>query len=251
MLSESHCSNLFFYVVGILELGQKRLLCLYQRLHKIWKVISSSLQSTSCRRALLTLTLFSSSIRDDLEGIASEMEGKTLDDVKKYSKVFWSRYKEIADYERQIAKIEKGESEMEKQAEIQHQLTQKVSRHRVPLQQMKINYTQPTKGKHYTEEEDRFLVIMLEKHGYGSENVYDLIRQEIKKTPLFRFDWFLKSRTSEEIKRRCATLIALIQKEQNGLENAGGEDDDDEDEEDEPKVKVERENRLKRILMVH
>ncbi|SAM04386.1 hypothetical protein [Absidia glauca] len=173
--------------------------------------------------------------RDDLEGIASEMEGKTLDDVKKYSKVFWSRYKEITDYERQIAKIEKGESEMEKQAEIQQQLTQKVSRHRVPLQQMKINYTQPTKGKHYTEEEDRFLVIMLEKYGYGSENVYDLIRQEIKKTPLFRFDWFLKSRTSEEIKRRCATLIALIQKEQNGLDHA--EDDDDEEDEDEPKRK--------------
>ncbi|KAI8344263.1 SNF2 family N-terminal domain-containing protein [Chlamydoabsidia padenii] len=164
--------------------------------------------------------------RRDLEGIASEMEGKTLDEVKKYSKVFWSRYKEIADYERQIAKIEKGESEMEKQAEIQQQLTQKVTRHRVPLQQMKINYTQPTKGKHYTEEEDRFLVIMLEKYGYGSDNVYDLIRQEIKKTPLFRFDWFLKSRTSDEIKRRCATLIGLIQKEQNGL------DDDDDDEED-------------------
>ncbi|ORZ17622.1 SNF2 family N-terminal domain-domain-containing protein [Absidia repens] len=151
--------------------------------------------------------------RNDLEGIASEMEGKTLDEIKKYSKAFWSRYKEIPDYERQIAKIEKGESDMEKQLEIQHQLSDKVTRHRVPLQQMKINYTQPTKGKHYTEDEDRFLVIMLEKYGYGTENVYDLIRQEIKKAPMFRFDWFLKSRTSEEIKRRCATLIGLIQKE--------------------------------------
>jgi hypothetical protein len=92
---------------------------------------------------------------------------------------------------------------------------------------------------------------MLEKYGYGSENVYDLIRQEIKKTPLFRFDWFLKSRTSEEIKRRCATLIALIQKEQNGLDHA--EDDDDEEDEDEPKVKKGRETkeRIQWILMVY
>lgn len=97
---------------------------------------------------------------------------------------------------------------------------------------MKIHYTQPTKGKHYTEDEDRFLVIMLEKHGYGTENVYDIIRQEIKKAPMFRFDWFLKSRTSEEIKRRCNTLITLIQKENAEIE----EEEDDEEEEEEEKV---------------
>ncbi|CEG82211.1 Putative Adenosinetriphosphatase [Rhizopus microsporus] len=54
---------------------------------------------------------------------------------------------------------------------------------------------------------------MLEKYGYGTENVYDHIRREIKQSPLFRFDWFLKSRTSQEIARRCNTLISLIQKE--------------------------------------
>ncbi|KAI8145196.1 SNF2 family N-terminal domain-containing protein [Fennellomyces sp. T-0311] len=151
--------------------------------------------------------------RNNLQAIERELEGKTLDDIKKYSKVFWSRYKEIADYERQIAKIEKGESELEKMADIQEQLTEKVSRHRVPLHQLKIHYTQPTKGKNYTEDEDRFLLVMLEKYGYGTENVYDHIRREIKDSAMFRFDWFLKSRTSQEIARRCNTLIGLIQKE--------------------------------------
>ncbi|KAI8393737.1 SNF2 family N-terminal domain-containing protein [Radiomyces spectabilis] len=156
--------------------------------------------------------------RQNLAAIVTEIEGKTLDEVKKYSKVFWSRYKEIADYDRQISKIEKGENELEKQAEIQEQLTEKVARHRMPLQQLKIHYTQPTKGKHYTEEEDRFLVVMLEKYGYGTENVYDYIRREIRESPLFRFDWFLKSRTSQEIARRCNTLIGLIQKENAEIE---------------------------------
>ncbi|KAM3588764.1 chromatin remodeling complex Adenosinetriphosphatase [Umbelopsis sp. WA50703] len=151
--------------------------------------------------------------RNNIAAIAAEIEGKTGDEVKKYSKTFWSRHKEISDYERHIAKIEKGESELEKQAEIQEQLAEKINRHRLPLQQMKIHYTQPTKGKNYTEEEDRFLIVMLEKYGYGTENVYDKIRQEIKGSPLFRFDWFLKSRTSQEISRRCNTLISLIQKE--------------------------------------
>lgn len=162
--------------------------------------------------------------RHNIAEIASEVDGKTADEVKKYSKTFWSRYKEISDYERHITKIEKGESELEKQAEIQEQLTAKIGRHRIPLQQMKIHYTQPTKGKNYTEEEDRFLIVMLEKYGYGTENVYDKIRQEIKGSPLFRFDWFLKSRTSQEIGRRCNTLISLIQKENAELEEETRED---------------------------
>ncbi|OAD75458.1 Homeodomain-like DNA binding domain-containing transcription factor [Phycomyces blakesleeanus NRRL 1555(-)] len=151
--------------------------------------------------------------RNNLEDIAEEIEGKTLEEVTAYSNMFWKRYQEIADYEKQISKIEKGESELEKQADIQGQLTEKVNQHRVPLQQLKIHYTQPTKGKNYTEEEDRFLLVMLEKYGYGTENVYDNIRREIKSSALFRFDWFLKSRTSQEIARRCNTLIGLIQKE--------------------------------------
>lgn len=162
--------------------------------------------------------------RKNLEAIATEVEGKTLDEVKKYAKVFWARYKEIADYERHITKIERGESELEKMADIQEQLTEKISRHRVPLQQLKIHYTQPTKGKNYTEEEDRFLLVMLEKYGYGTENVYDHIRREIKESPMFRFDWFLKSRTSQEIARRCNTLIGLVQKENADLEERSQEE---------------------------
>lgn len=151
--------------------------------------------------------------RGNHEGIRSDLENKTLQEVKEYSHVFWERYKEINDYEKHLSKIEKGESELEKQADIQEQLTEKVKRHRVPIQQLKIHYTQPSKGKHYTEEEDRFLIVMLEKYGYGTENVYERIRHEIKQSPLFLFDWFLKSRTSQEITRRCNTLITLIQKE--------------------------------------
>lgn len=59
---------------------------------------------------------------------------------------------------------------------------------------------------------------MLEHYGYGSENVYDNIRQDIKNSPLFRFDWFMKSRTSQEIARRCNTLVGLIQKENSEVE---------------------------------
>ncbi|KAF9172315.1 hypothetical protein BGX21_003396 [Mortierella sp. AD011] len=147
--------------------------------------------------------------RNNLSEIANEIEGKTLQEVKAYSKVFWKRYSEIADHERIIAAIEKGESKIQRQSDIQDQLSAVIHRHRVPLQQLKIAYNQ-TKTKNYTEEEDRFLIVLLERLGYGTDDVYDRIRDEIRKSPIFRFDWFLKSRTPLELQRRCAYLIKCL-----------------------------------------
>ncbi|KAG0318700.1 hypothetical protein BGZ97_003417 [Linnemannia gamsii] len=147
--------------------------------------------------------------RNSLTDIANDIEGKTLAEVKAYSKVFWKRYTEIADHERIIAAIEKGESKLQKQSDIQDQLRSVIQRHRQPLQQLKITYNQ-TKTKNFTEEEDRFLIVTLERLGYGTDDVYDRIRDEIRKSPMFRFDWFLKSRTTLELSRRCAYLIKCL-----------------------------------------
>jgi hypothetical protein len=54
---------------------------------------------------------------------------------------------------------------------------------------------------------------MLEKFGYGTDDVYEKIRHEVRRAPIFRFDWFLKSRTSIELMRRCGTLITMMSKE--------------------------------------
>ncbi len=37
---------------------------------------------------------------------------------------------------------------------------------------------------------------MLHKLGFDKENVYEELRYSIRQSPQFRFDWFLKSRTS-------------------------------------------------------
>merc|ERR1739838_1101339 len=73
-------------------------------------------------------------------------------------------------------------------------------------------------GKNYTEEEDRFLVCMLHKLGFDKENVYEDLRAAVRCAPQFRFDWFIKSRTAMELQRRCNTLIMLIEKEMNEIE---------------------------------
>ena len=49
---------------------------------------------------------------------------------------------------------------------------------------------------------------MLYQLGIDKENVYDELRTEVRNAPLFRFDWFLKSRTAavslNEIWKLCA-----------------------------------------------
>ncbi|KAK0644522.1 SNF2 family N-terminal domain-containing protein [Cercophora newfieldiana] len=181
--------------------------------------------------------------RTDFEGIALEVDNKTPAEIKAYAKVFWQRYTEIADYNKYLKVIEDGEDRMRK---IEHQrkmLRKKMSQYRVPLQQLKINYSVSTTNKKvYTEEEDRFLLVLLDKYGVDSEGIYEKIRDEIRESPLFRFDWFFLSRTPTEISRRCNTLLTTIVKEfedvntttkSNGVNGKlKREPDDDENDED-------------------
>ncbi|KAK4042638.1 SNF2 family N-terminal domain-containing protein [Parachaetomium inaequale] len=152
--------------------------------------------------------------RHDYEGIAMEVDSKTPQEVKVYAKVFWQRYTEISDYNKYLKIIEDGEERMRK---IEHQrkmLRKKMSQYRVPLQQLKISYSVSTTNKKvYTEEEDRFLLVLLDKYGVDSEGIYERIRDEIRESPLFRFDWFFLSRTPTELGRRCNTLLTTVVKE--------------------------------------
>ncbi|ORX45511.1 hypothetical protein DM01DRAFT_1340018 [Hesseltinella vesiculosa] len=152
--------------------------------------------------------------RQNIKAIADDMEAKPFEQVEAYAKEFWERKHEISDIDRHLSKIERGESELEKQNEIQTMLTDRISQLRIPWTQLKIQYTQPSKSKLYTEEEDRYLLIMLQHYGYNSDNVYERIQQDIKNYPNFQMDWFIKSRTPQELARRCNTLISLLQKDQ-------------------------------------
>jgi SWI/SNF-related matrix-associated actin-dependent regulator of chromatin subfamily A member 5 len=82
-----------------------------------------------------------------------------------------------------------------------------MARYKAPFHQLRIQYN-TNKGKNYTEEEDRFLLCMLHKLGFDKENVYEELRYAIRQSPQFRFDWFLKSRTS--IVRKMLIMLDLI-----------------------------------------
>ncbi|KAL3446648.1 SNF2 family N-terminal domain-containing protein [Aspergillus insuetus] len=185
--------------------------------------------------------------RTDYEGIATEVDSKQPEEIEEYAEVFWKRYTEIQDYPKYLKVIDMGEEKLRKMGHQRKMLRKKMEMYRVPLQQLKINYTVSTTNKKvYTEEEDRFLLVMLDRYGVDGEGLYDKIRDEIRESPLFRFDWFFLSRTPVEIGRRCTTLLNTVAKEFEPEGKANGEsgkgrgrdrDDDELDNEDEAPAK--------------
>ncbi|KAF2092225.1 hypothetical protein K490DRAFT_31930 [Saccharata proteae CBS 121410] len=157
--------------------------------------------------------------RKNYKMIEDEVDGKNAAQIEEYAKVFWKKYREIANFEKHIAAIEAGEELIRKIERQRQLLREKLKRYRAPLQQLKLNYSVSTTNKKvYTEEEDRFLLVMLDKYGVDTEGIYDKIRDEIRESPLFRFDWFFLSRTPVEIGRRCNTLLTTVVREFDGPE---------------------------------
>eukprot|EP01018_Ginkgo_biloba_P017716 Gb_39649 [translate_table: standard] len=147
--------------------------------------------------------------RNDIKSIAAEMEGKTEEEVERYAKVFKERYKELNDYDRIVKNIERGEARISRKDEIMKAIGKKLDRYKNPWLELKIQYGQ-NKGKLYNEECDRFMLCMVHKLGYGN---WDELKAAFRTSPLFRFDWFVKSRTATELARRCDTLIRLVERE--------------------------------------
>ncbi|KAJ2777432.1 chromatin remodeling complex Adenosinetriphosphatase [Coemansia javaensis] len=163
--------------------------------------------------------------RGNMHLVKRDVEGKTPEEVEAYAKVFLKRYTELPEADRLAAQIKKGEQRRARRNEIQQLLDSKLDECKQdPLRHFGIPYGSggsTAKGRVYTEDEDRFLLVQLARIGIASEDVYDRIRQEVRLSPLFRFDWFIKSRNAHEIQRRCQTLVGLLQKEAQGGGRAG------------------------------
>jgi len=153
--------------------------------------------------------------RADPEGMTNEIEGKTLAEVRAYNDVFWTRYEEVAEFPRIIANIEKGETKIHRQNDMLKAVRRKIETYKNPWRDLKLVYG-PNKVKSFTEEEDRFLLCSIPEVGFGN---WEELKAQIRQHWLFRFDWFIKSRTPKELGRRVETLINLVEKEFEDLEN--------------------------------
>lgn len=56
----------------------------------------------------------------------------------------------------------------------------------------------------------RFMVCQLHKLGFDKDNVYEDLRQAVRAAPQFRFDWFIKSRTSVVCSLAVVIYIIIV-----------------------------------------
>ena len=133
--------------------------------------------------------------------------GKDPSDVKRYFDTFWQRFKEIEGGEKIIESINGVEELLLKKKDLTKKIVDRFDLSPNNLHNLFLRYGS-MKGRVYSDEEDAFLILMLQKHGYGE---WKKIVFEIKNSWLFRFDSFFKSRITSDIKKRCDTLIKLIE----------------------------------------
>lgn len=150
--------------------------------------------------------------RDALDKVAAEVPDKTPEEIASYAKVFFERHSEIKDSEKYMDRIRAGEEKLREQQDKIAALHKKVKTYTFPMQELKLQYGQ-NKGKSYSEDEDRFLLVRMHHHGIDRDDCYELIKRDVGEWPLFRFDWFFKSRTPEELKRRGQTLLLCVMKD--------------------------------------
>ena len=160
--------------------------------------------------------------RKNLKEIAEEFEFKSFEEVQDYSKAFWKYFTRLTDHEKILTSIEKGEAKLAKILEIQRDIafyyehmtsqqpkpksgesyspllspigdTSTTSSSSVSSGHFAVSFP---KSKIYTPEEDHFLIITLHQIGYASDLSYERMREEIRKSPTFKFDWFFRTRSS-------------------------------------------------------
>jgi SWI/SNF-related matrix-associated actin-dependent regulator of chromatin subfamily A member 5 len=175
--------------------------------------------------------------RYDFKSLSRDMineTGKDVKEIQRYFVAFWTNYRRVHEWKKITDKIERGERKILRLRQIRDVIQEKIERHledvfgpqfaeakdgAVPSAselleyswpKMKIDYGAASKGRAYQKEEDAFLVCMMHRHGYGAA---ERIRMEIRRAWQFRFDWYFKSRSAQEIQKRCDAIVKFVEKE--------------------------------------
>jgi SWI/SNF-related matrix-associated actin-dependent regulator of chromatin subfamily A member 5 len=123
--------------------------------------------------------------------------------------VFFRRYQEVTDWAKILDKADKGDKRALKEQETAAALEKKIANHPNPWISFPITY-HGNKGKFFSGDNDTFILLAIHKYGYGC---WDRLQREIRASPRFRFDWYIKSRAPQDIQKRADLLLKLIERE--------------------------------------
>ncbi|OMJ71857.1 hypothetical protein SteCoe_29829 [Stentor coeruleus] len=139
--------------------------------------------------------------------IAQVIETKTIEEVEIYAKVFWERVDSLPNGNELCDRINKGEKDLARITRLNNVLESK--RKRVNEGDSVFMCIQD--GSKFVKDEDAFLTKNLLENGYGQ---WDKLRVKFKTVDEFRFNFWMQTRTAEELQDRSDRIIEAMEKEQ-------------------------------------
>ncbi len=130
--------------------------------------------------------------KKDISKIAAEV-GKSEAEVEAYAKAFWERGKQYlspVEWEKNTKMIERGERKLEEISRMSEVTSAFIKKFDNPWEQLYLGSHGPTGGRFFTAAEDRYLLCMAHKYGYGAWNE---VKAAVRRCPAFRFDYYLRS----------------------------------------------------------
>jgi len=162
--------------------------------------------------------------RNNYSKIAVDV-GKPESSIKDYALAFWDDSigkKLFSDtvYERAVKAIESGEKKLQEIKALEKGTKTLISLFDNPWRELEFTYVN-CKDKIFTLEEDRHLLCWAYKYGYGQ---WAAIKMAIRRSPNFRFDFYLRTLPTEALGKRCEHLMKFAEKEVDCMERQARED---------------------------
>jgi len=145
--------------------------------------------------------------------IAAEV-GKPQSMIEDYAIAFWDenvgkkRFTD-AEYDRTVKKIEGGEKKIHLIKVLEKATRTFLSLFDNPWRELEFT-TVNVKDKMFSLKEDRHLLCWAHKYGYGQ---WEAVKMAIRRSPDFRFDYYLRSLPTDLIGKRCEQLMKAAEKE--------------------------------------
>jgi SWI/SNF-related matrix-associated actin-dependent regulator of chromatin subfamily A member 5 len=148
-----------------------------------------------------------------------EKTGKKIEDISRYMDRFFARISELENSEQLVQRLERAEVRNAKRDIYNDLIRSKIAKYSYPDISLGFDGLRRI-GDSYTDAEDRGIFMLLAKVGFG---FWDQLKEEINKSLTFRSDWFLRTRSPQELQARCERLIRCVEREfETGSSNASG-----------------------------
>lgn len=135
--------------------------------------------------------------------------GKRADEVSRYIEVFFSRISELENGEQLTQRFERSELRNAKRDIYNDLIKSKIAKYSYPEISLSFEGLRRI-GDYFTDAEDRGIFVLLSRVGYG---FWDQLKEEIIKSDSFRNNWFVRTRTPQELQARCDRLIRCVERE--------------------------------------